>query len=306
MSLPLASGLILHDRVLSWNGTWVCYEGHIGRKPLKVFVAEPLLVYLAGRAGGGDTQISPEMQAIFSVLAVEADISRLEQKLGAEVRFISMEHALPSADARHGVIEAGGQSWPVAVQAPFSAMVALMDIWPPAPLPAQAVFIRSAIRIGKTTLPFGILSSLHLGDVVLFEDGCPEQAALMVENYAQAQVHWAEGKGWVLETAITYPETQEGQVTDQENGTYPAGVDTAPHEVTSEAALPVTISFEMGQQTLSLAELRNLGPSSILVLPSPVKTPIRLCVGGRQIGTGELVDVDGAAGVRVVRIFGCE
>lgn len=77
-------------------------------------------------------------------------------------------------------------------------------------------------------------------------------------------------------------------------------------DVASEMDIPVTLSFEMGHKTVTLAQLRDLGVGSVLELASPVSMPIGLYVGGRKIGQGELVDVEGTAGVRVKRIFGRE
>lgn len=306
VSLRLGEALVLHDRIQPWEGPWVCYEGRMGNEPFRMFAAQPLLAVLAAQEGGTESSLTPEMQALFSILAVEACFARLERALATEIRFLRMGQALPPGDARYAVLEAHGQSWPVALQAPRALLAALIDLWPLAPLPEHAVFVRTALRIGKTTLPLAVLSSLHSGDVVLFEEGSPARAALVVENHGQARAQWDEAKGWVLESGMTYPEKKEGLVDEPDKNRTPNGMQTATDDVTSDMELPVTISFEMGQQTITLAELRALGPGSVLALPAPVKTPIRLCVGGRQIGTGELVDVEGAAGVRVVRIFGRE
>lgn len=303
VSLPLAEGLVLHDRKLQWDGPWVCYEGRAGHEAFRLFLVPPLIALLAGVE---KHETSYEIQAILSLLPLEACLSQLEQKLAVEIRFSRMGQATPSAEAIYAVVEAQGRNWPVAVQAASSVIGRLLDIWPLSPLPAEEILFRTAFQIGKTKLPLNVLSSLNPRDVVLFEEGNPAQAGLLVEQYVRAGVRWVEAKGWVLESGISYPDKRKMQMADEAQHAHPEGLQDGMGEVASEEYLPVTISFEIGCQALTLAELRKLGPGSILVGANPIQAPVRLYVGGRQIGTGKLVDVEGSAGVRVVRIFGRE
>lgn len=303
VSLPLAEGLVLHDRKLQWDGPWVCYEGRAGHESFLLFLVPPLIASLAGVE---KHETSYEIQAILSLLPLEVCLSQLEQKLGVEIRFSRMGQAKPSAEAIYAAVEAQGRNWPVAVQVASSIISSLLDIWPLTPLPADEILFRMAFQIGKTKLPLNVLSSLNPRDVVLFEEGNLAQAGLLVEQYVRADVRWVEGKGWVLESGISYPDKREKQMADEAQYAHLEELQDGMGEVASEESLPITISFEIGCQTLTLAELRMLGPGSILVGANPVKAPVRLYVGGRQIGTGKLVDVEGSAGVRVVRIFGRE
>ncbi|MGF1276546.1 FliM/FliN family flagellar motor switch protein [Acetobacter pasteurianus] len=303
VSLPLAEGLVLHDRKLQWDGPWVCYEGRAGHESFRLFLVPPLIASLAGVE---KHETSYEIQAILSLLPLEACLFQLEQKLAVEIRFSRMGQAKPSAEAIYAVVEAQGRNWPVAVQAASSIISSLLDIWPLTPLPADEILFRTAFQIGKTKLPLNVLSSLHPRDVVLFEEGNPAQAGLLVEQYVRASVRWVEAKGWVLESGISYPDKREKHMADEAQYAHLEELQDGMGEVASEESLPITISFEIGRQTITLSELRMLGPGSILVGANPVKAPVRLYVGGRQIGTGQLVDVEGSAGVRIVRIFGRE
>ncbi|OUJ03603.1 type III secretion system cytoplasmic ring protein SctQ [Acetobacter cibinongensis] len=304
--VPLVEGFVLHDGRQPWSGAWVCYEGHVGHEPFRVFLVPPCVALMAARAGVEERAISSDIKAITSLLFLEGCFFWLEQRLGAEIRFSRIGQAVPLAEARYAVIEADGRNWPVAVQATPACLARLLALWPVLPLPDHAVSLSLAVRIGTTTLPLSVLSSLNAGDVVLLEQGSPAQAMVLVEQAAYARAHWAEAQGWVLESAIIYPDKKERPMPDTVHERNSGGAQAITGEATSEDALPITISFEMGQQTITLAELRALGPGSVLVGTDPVKAPVRLCVGGQPIGVGELVDVEGTAGVRVMRIFGRE
>ena len=75
-------------------------------------------------------------------------------------------------------------------------------------------------------------------------------------------------------------------------------------EAAHEDDIPVRLCFDLGRLDMTLGELRRLGPGAVLELPAPADAAISLTVGGRCVGQGELVEVAGHAGVRVVRILG--
>lgn len=81
-------------------------------------------------------------------------------------------------------------------------------------------------------------------------------------------------------------------------------VDDSSEGETGEDDLPVMLCFDLGHLELTLAALRALGPGSVLALPAPSDAPVRVTVGGRVVGTGELVEIEGQLGVRLLRIFG--
>ncbi|HZH56873.1 MAG TPA: type III secretion system cytoplasmic ring protein SctQ [Burkholderiaceae bacterium] len=65
-------------------------------------------------------------------------------------------------------------------------------------------------------------------------------------------------------------------------------------------AVPVRLSFDLGDRTVSLAELRCLQPGAVFDLQRPLSDgPVMIRANGALVGTGELVDLDGRIGVRV-------
>jgi type III secretion system YscQ/HrcQ family protein len=67
--------------------------------------------------------------------------------------------------------------------------------------------------------------------------------------------------------------------------------------------IPVQLSFDLGQKTLSFNEVRQLRPGYILELGITLPEIIQIRSQNRLIGTGELVEVNGRVGVRIINLF---
>jgi len=69
---------------------------------------------------------------------------------------------------------------------------------------------------------------------------------------------------------------------------------------TDDAGLPLTV--QLGTTRLSLRKLGELAVGEVIGLERPLAGPYEICAGGRVIGQGELVDLDGEIGVRIVSL----
>lgn len=67
----------------------------------------------------------------------------------------------------------------------------------------------------------------------------------------------------------------------------------------SVAELPVTVEVELARLDLSLGALAGVEPGAVLTLPVDRRGEVALRIGERLFARGELVDVDGAIGVRI-------
>jgi type III secretion system YscQ/HrcQ family protein len=70
------------------------------------------------------------------------------------------------------------------------------------------------------------------------------------------------------------------------------------------AHAPIQLTVEVGRVALTGADIAGLCNGSILQLGRRVDSPVDLTVGGRLIGRGVLVDVEGELGVRVIDRIG--
>ena len=67
--------------------------------------------------------------------------------------------------------------------------------------------------------------------------------------------------------------------------------------------IPVQLSFDLGQKTLSFNEVRQLRPGYIIELGMTLPEVVQIRSQNRQIGTGELVEINGRIGVRILNLF---
>lgn len=68
-------------------------------------------------------------------------------------------------------------------------------------------------------------------------------------------------------------------------------------------AIPVRLSFDLGEISLTLAELRALQPGQAIRLEHPLASAVRIRANGALIGEGELVEIDGHLGVSICQLF---
>ncbi len=67
--------------------------------------------------------------------------------------------------------------------------------------------------------------------------------------------------------------------------------------------VPVTLTVSVGQRKLSVQEVLDLTPDSVIALNSRIEDPVSLMVDDKLIAWGELVEVDGGGiGVKITEI----
>ena len=64
--------------------------------------------------------------------------------------------------------------------------------------------------------------------------------------------------------------------------------------------LPVRLVFVAGETEVALRDLQALAPGFVFDLRQPVDRHVEVRANGRAIATGELIEIDGRVGVRVL------
>lgn len=68
------------------------------------------------------------------------------------------------------------------------------------------------------------------------------------------------------------------------------------------ADVPVQVVAVLGKKTISVKDLIGLRIGQVIDLARPVNEAVDLVAGGKLIGKGELVDIDGKLGVRIIKM----
>ena len=68
--------------------------------------------------------------------------------------------------------------------------------------------------------------------------------------------------------------------------------------------MPVTVTVSIGQKRLSVSEILELQPESIIPLSSRIEDPVDLTIENRLIARGELIETgDGQIAVKIIEII---
>jgi type III secretion system YscQ/HrcQ family protein len=156
---------------------------------------------------------------------------------------------------------------------------------------------------GSATLPLMAARALEAGDVVVLD-----ASALVYEEAAfHGQITLRVQGGSATLTCNAHDHTISIDTIDAREDTHM----TTGHVVTkteqASAALasdvPIELHVELARFSLPLGELARLAPGDVLTTGRRIGEHVTLRAGTRALAEGELVDVDGEIGVRVLRVL---
>jgi type III secretion system YscQ/HrcQ family protein len=141
-------------------------------------------------------------------------------------------------------------------------------------LARSALALPLSYRSGQAALDPAELDALAPGDVVLIDPAPDGGEVLELPGGFRARGRLDDDGFHVEETAMT----------------------------TRTAQIPVTLEVELARVEVSLAELARLEPGAVLPLAIDRRGLVTLRAGERPVARGELVDIDGAVGVRITSL----
>lgn len=168
------------------------------------------------------------------------------------------------------------------------------------PLASEDMRVALHLDIGYATLEAAELEHLFPGDVLLMEQSFVSAGRML----------WLQAPG-AGGLHVYLPDPAEDAAGDQapfltvvQSWTHamPA-LDPAPNEAADLLAIPVRLTFDLGEIALTLAELRALQPGQTIQLGQPIAEAVRVRANGALVGEGELVEIDGQLGVLLRRLF---
>jgi type III secretion system YscQ/HrcQ family protein len=130
-----------------------------------------------------------------------------------------------------------------------------------------------SFRDGTASIPRQDLEALGAGDVLLLDEG-------------------AVGQELVLPGGLALRGRTEGDFFHVEDL----------RMTETQASYPLTLSVEVARVTVTFGELARLEPGAVLALDARRDGAVVLRAGERAIARGQLVEVEGALGVRVLEL----
>jgi type III secretion protein Q len=249
-------------------------EVRIGGLVLELLAASRPVRALAQRLLGGPVELDAPrpltaVEHAIWALAIAAAIE--DTGVAAEVWPCSDRAAPASAFAVELLVDVAGAPLTVVALCPPDLVVRV----PPArPVPGWSFDL--PVVVGACLLPRETVSQLQPRDVVTIEP----RLSLVI------------GGGWIGLSAS--PNAVEATLV---TGYVPRHM---PAAIADVAQLELTV--QLGTTRLSVRQLAELAPGQVIALGRPLAGPFEIHAGGRLVGAGELVDIDGEVGVRIVSL----
>jgi type III secretion protein Q len=253
--------------------------GHAALEVEPAFVVR-LVDLLAGGPGScdGATALTPVEAAALELLVLAAldgacSVPAIEAALSPRLARGAPAHVLHPLAVELSVA-AGDVTGRARLLAPLAAVRALRGV-PAGDGPARDLPVVASLRSGTAPLLPDELEALAPGDVVVV-DRAPDGAEdLVLPGGLRARGRRDDGGTFRVEEVAM---------------------------AERHAQLPVTLEVELARVEIPLAELARLEPGAAIPLPVDRRGLVTLRSGERAVARGELVELDGAIGVRILSL----
>ncbi len=288
-----------------------------------------------------DYRLPDELQSAVLEVALTNHLERLEEASGVYIRFLNIAPPDGddfSNYQTYSVVPPGAQAVKVAVA--ISDDWQPIDF--PSPSTNDGLPMHLPLTIGRLSLAVRDLRNLGIGDILLCPIQRSETALectialggqLLAGRIAGNQLTITRSRHHMNDnTDIAEHEFEDSLPDPAADETDTAGLAAEPEEdvaappldtdaefaqpadtdatATAEpiinprdmADIPMTVRFDVGQLSLTLQEVQALCEGTILELPADIEDLVHINVNGLYVGQGELVTIDGKAGVRVLRL----
>ncbi len=166
---------------------------------------------------------------------------------------------------------------------------------------ADAVPVCIAAWLGWADLPAAELRSLAPGDTI-FLDHClvTPEGELWLGAGGQGLRVRRQDSSYLITQGWTSLMTETPQSSADAAAAVAAAGAAEPLDLN---AIPVRLTFELGERQITLGELKQLQPGEIFDLQRPLADgPVLVRANGALVGSGELVEIDGRIGVTLHRL----
>lgn len=250
-------------------------------------------------------RLPPEIAALLIEAAVAPELEWLERRLDGKIELTATGPVDLGLDVQpvHFAIRYDNETFGavLVLEDIFAARVgSLLDGLAPAPLPTGLEVPVRLLR-AAATITLGELDALAGGDVVMFEDdpGYADACWAIIGGRIVVPVDAGGGEC----RPIAGPRPVRGSkwewIMEQQGGS----PDNSDVDDASVDELPVTLAFELGRTTMAVADIRRLGPGSVLPIAGLTSETVDILASGKRIGSGQIVRIGDGIGVRVTRLF---
>lgn len=238
--------------------------------------------------------------------ALSSLLGQVEQGIGMKVSVQSMSTAFDGLRNTHLSIGFQLDIQPTAsdAQAYNGFGLALVDsqlypylqqrlrLWPAAANADWEQHVTSLrLELSRSTFSLQEINNLQPADLILLED-----VRFLENNILRLRLD----SGHYCEASIAKAQPTTLTVTSE---WFPMEHTEEQQLVDNIAQIPVQLAFDLGEKTLPFSEVRQLHPGSVIELGKTLSEIVQIRSQHRLIGTGELVEINGRVGVRIISLF---
>lgn len=184
----------------------------------------------------------------------------------------------------------------------LATAVRLVDIEKRAMSTFDELPVQLSLDVGWTDLSFATFRQLEKRDLILLDECwiAPDSRIFLRAGRQVGLPAEIEDSRIVITgelEEIMYDDV-DGDQDDDNDG---AGDGDGAGEKTLDG-IQMRVSFDLGQRSMTLGELRQLSAGYVFELGRPVRSAVNIRANGKLIGEGELVDVDGQMAVSILNL----
>ena len=153
----------------------------------------------------------------------------------------------------------------------------------------QSQFTPLFLEVGRMALTVSELHQLALADVIMLESA---------ENLINHELSIRLASGERFNARV------EGSELTVMTGVKKMSDENRDDNVANMGDLPVKLTFDIGELVLPFNQVESLTSGYVINLQQPFAEVVKIRSQNRVIGTGELVDINGKVGVRIISLFG--
>lgn len=159
----------------------------------------------------------------------------------------------------------------------------------------------ATLELGQTQLTGAELKELDCGDIVFLDHYVTGQQVIVRINQRIAFQAETSGSQITVSQRLQNMDGHDEETLEQE------GHEPEQEEAMAESAvdmndLPVNLTFEVGQQEMTAAELQQLQPGYVFDLDRDIQHPVKVRANGKLIGECQLVQVENRLGARITSL----
>jgi flagellar motor switch/type III secretory pathway protein FliN len=155
----------------------------------------------------------------------------------------------------------------------------------------------------RLTLPLSEFRAIKRGDLVVFDIKAGDRLYLRA-GAAVFELTRDDAKGWRVSSARTDRRAAQTLHPAQSAPMTADAMQPSSDAISDVSELPVTVDFDLGAVTKSLAEIESWREGSVVALETPTLEPgcvVTIRVNGATVGEGDLVKIDDRFAVRISR-----